>query len=236
MTSRPPSFSRIVALVPVRGLEDAKARLGEVLDAEERRALVEHLLARTVAAARVTPGVEAVAVVSPDPEVLRLAAELGAHGIPQGGEGLNEGLLEALAWAHTAAPDAILVIPGDLPAVSDGELARVVAAARSVGATEAPLEGVAEAAPGGAQVAARAVVALVPDRAGTGTNLLLVAPPAAIPFLFGDGSRAAHAAAALAAGATYLELGGPLSLDLDTPDDLLAAEEAGLGALRVELS
>ncbi len=232
MTSRPPSFGRIVALVPVRGLEDAKARLGEVLDAEERRALVEHLLARTVAAARVTPGVEAVAVVSPDPEVLRLAVELGAEGIPQGGEGLNEGLLEALAWAQTAAPDAILVIPGDLPAVSGSELARVVVAARSAGTTKAA----DEAAPGRAHVAARAVVALVPDRARTGTNLLLVAPPAAIPFLFGDGSRAAHAAAALAAGATYLELAGPLSLDLDTPDDLLAAEEAGLGALRVELS
>ena len=43
------------------------------------------------------------------------------------------------------------------------------------------------------------------------------------------GSRAAHAAAARAAGATYLELDGPLDLDLDTPDDLLAAEAAGLG-------
>jgi len=139
-----------------------------VLDAEERRVLVEHLLARTVAAARETPGVQAVAVVSPDPEVLRQAVELGADGIQQGGEGLNEGLREALAWAEAAAPDAILVIPGDLPAVSGGELARVVAAARSAGAMEAPLEAVAEAAPGGARVAARAVVALVPDRARTG--------------------------------------------------------------------
>jgi 2-phospho-L-lactate guanylyltransferase len=73
------------------------------------------------------------------------------------------------------------------------------------------------------------LVVLVPDRAREGTNLLLVAPPGAIPFRFGPGSRAAHAAAASRGGAVYLELAGPLSLDLDTPDDLLAAEAIGLG-------
>jgi 2-phospho-L-lactate guanylyltransferase len=75
----------------------------------------------------------------------------------------------------------------------------------------------------------KAVVALIPDRHGMGTNALLVAPPNAIPFCFGEGSRAAHAAAAAAAGATYLELDGPLTFDLDTPDDLLEADKLGLG-------
>jgi 2-phospho-L-lactate guanylyltransferase len=110
-------------------------------------------------------------------------------------------------------------VPADLPAVSAAELARVVGGASAV------LD---------ARSAARALVAAVPDRAGTGTNVLLVAPPGAIDFRFGEGSRAAHAAAARAAGASYLELHGPLELDLDTPDDLLAAEDAGLGGLRAE--
>jgi 2-phospho-L-lactate guanylyltransferase len=70
----------------------------------------------------------------------------------------------------------------------------------------------------------RPLVAIVPDRHGRGTNALLVAPPDAIEPCFGGDSRAAHAAAAEAAGAVLVELDGPLSVDLDTPDDLLLAE------------
>ena len=82
----------------------------------------------------------------------------------------------------------------------------------------------------------KALVALVPDRAGQGTNLLLLAPPGVIPFQFGPGSRAAHAGSARLVGATYVELPGPLGLDLDTPDDLLDAETAGLGGAVTEAS
>jgi 2-phospho-L-lactate guanylyltransferase len=220
-----PSLDHLVALVPVRALEGAKARLGETLDAEERRALVERLLARTVEAATATPGVAAVAVVSLDPAVLELAGRLGATGVAQGPGGLNEGLADARRWAEGDGADAIVVVPGDLPAVSAAELGRVVTGARVV------LDARRAA---GDEVPA--LVAVVPDRAGTGTNVLLVAPPRAIDFHFGDGSRAAHAAAASAVGAVHLELGGPLALDLDTPDDLLVAEAAGLGGVRAELT
>jgi 2-phospho-L-lactate guanylyltransferase len=205
-------------------LEDAKARLGEALDGEERRALVERLLARTVTAAAATPGVAEVVVVSPDQEVAALAGALGARGVVQAGSGLNEGLDAARAWAVAAGADGILVIPGDLPAVTAAELARIVEMSRARAASR-----------DGMGRSGAAIVALVTDRAGSGTNVLLVAPPEAIAFHFGDGSRAAHAAAAGAAGAAYLEIDGPLDLDLDTPDDLLAAETAGHGGLRAEL-
>ncbi len=221
MSDQPPRLARLAALVPVRSLEGAKARLGEVLDAEERRSLVARLLVRTVAAAAATPGVDAVVVVSPDSAVLELAERHGAVGVAQAGDGLNEALDEARAWAVAAGANGIMVVPGDLPAVGVAELTRLVVSAGA--ALDAPNS------PGGAE---RALVAVVPDRAGTGTNVLLLVPPGSIPFLFGEGSRAAHAAAARAAGAVHLELGGPLALDLDTPDDLLAAEAAGLGSLR----
>jgi 2-phospho-L-lactate guanylyltransferase len=64
----------------------------------------------------------------------------------------------------------------------------------------------------------------VPERHGRGTNGLLIAPPNAIEPCFGGDSHAAHVAAAAAAGATLVELDGPLTVDLDTPDDLLLAE------------
>jgi 2-phospho-L-lactate guanylyltransferase len=217
-TPAPADLGHLVAIIPVRGLERAKTRLGEALDPEERRALVEGLLRRTIRAAVATPGIRAVAVVSPDPEALAVAADAGAVTLPQGGGGLNEGLADGRAWARELGATAILVIPADLPAIGPGELGRVLAAARH------------RLAGGRATgTAATSLVALVPDLAGEGTNLLLLAPPGAIPLQFGPGSRAAHAAAAARAGAAYLELAGSLGLDLDTPDDLLAAEAIGLG-------
>lgn len=220
MTPLPAFASRLVALVPVRGLEAAKSRLGEALDAEERRELVEHLLARTIAAAAAVPGVAAVAVVSPDPAALALATGLDAVAVRQTGEGLNEGLAAGRDRAVADGADALLVVPADLPGVSAGGLAAVVEAAQAA-AADWP--------------AGHPIIVLVTDRSGDGTNALLLAPPDAIPFRFGPGSRAAHEAAARTAGAAYVEVAGPLDLDLDTPDDLLAAEARGLGALSAEV-
>jgi 2-phospho-L-lactate/phosphoenolpyruvate guanylyltransferase len=165
-------------------------------------------------------------VVSVSPEALAVAAEAGAVTLPQGGGGLNEGLADGRAWARELGASALLVIPADLPAIDPGELGRILDAARDRLAGSQP-------ATQGAGAAVTSLVALVPDRAGEGTNLLLLAPPGAIRFQFGPGSRAAHAGAAARAGAVYLELSGPLGLDLDTPDDLLAAEAIGLGGSAV---
>jgi 2-phospho-L-lactate guanylyltransferase len=70
----------------------------------------------------------------------------------------------------------------------------------------------------------RPLVAIVTDRHRRGTNALLIAPPDAIDTCFGGDSREAHVAAARAASAELVELDGPLTLDLDTPEDLLLAE------------
>ena len=129
-TPAPADLGHLVAVIPVRGLERAKTRLGEALDPEERRVLVEGLLRRTIRAAIETPGVRAVAVVSPEPEALAVAGDAGAVTLPQGGGGLNEGLADGRAWAREMGATALLVVPADLPAIGSGELERVVAAAR----------------------------------------------------------------------------------------------------------
>jgi 2-phospho-L-lactate/phosphoenolpyruvate guanylyltransferase len=206
-------LSRLVAVVPVHPLEGAKSRLGETLDAEERQALVLDLLDRSVRAADAVEALRSVVVVSPDPAVLRAASAAGATPIRQADEGLNEGLRAAARWAIADGATALLVLAGDLPAISSATIQAIVTAAN--GAAEA-LE------------PERPLVALVADRHGRGTNVLLVSPPDAIPFSFGPGSRAAHLAAAEAAGAATLELDGPLTLDLDLPDDLILAETLGL--------
>ncbi len=193
----------LVVIVPVRALEGAKSRLGEVLDAEERRDLVVELLDRTVRAALGADGVDSVLVVSSDPDALAIAEAAGGRAVRERGMGLNGSLAEARARAVAEGAAAILVLPGDLPSIDPVAVASIARAADASGP----------------------VVALVTDRHQRGTNALLLAPPGVIPFAFGGDSRAAHAALARDAGARYVELSGPLSLDLDTPEDLLLAEK-----------
>ena len=194
--------TRIAAVIPVGSLEGAKSRLGEQLDAEERQDLVAGFLARTVVAALAVDRLTDVLVVSPDRDVLARAASLGARTLRQRSEGLNAGLRDARADVMAGGADALLVLPIDLPLVTSAEIARVLVALDDH---------------------ARAVV-LVTDRHGTGTNVLALRPPDAIDVAFGPGSRAAHRRAAETTGATYIELDGPLTVDLDTPDDLVYVE------------
>ena len=82
-----PATRSTAVVIPVRSFEDAKSRLGAVLDPEERRDLVERLLRRTVAAALETDGVTDVVVVSPDAEVLVVAEAAGARPVAQRSRG-----------------------------------------------------------------------------------------------------------------------------------------------------
>jgi 2-phospho-L-lactate/phosphoenolpyruvate guanylyltransferase len=199
----------VVAIVPVGTLDGAKSRLGNVLDAEERLELTVLLARRTIGAAVASPGIADTIVVTPDDAVRRLADELGARPLRQRDSGLNHGITAARDEAIAAGADAVVILPIDLPDVTPA-------------AIEDLLEPLSDPR--------RPLVAIVPDRHGRGTNALLIAPPDAIEVCFGGDSRAAHVAAARLAEARLVELGGPLALDVDTPDDLLLAEPS----LRVE--
>ena len=64
---------------------------------------------------------------------------------------------------------------------------------------------------------------MIPDRHGTGTNALVIAPPNAIEPSFGEGSCERHVDAARAAGVPYgVEEINSLGFDLDTPADIVA--------------
>ncbi|MEO5966313.1 MAG: 2-phospho-L-lactate guanylyltransferase [Candidatus Limnocylindrales bacterium] len=186
--------------IPIRAFEGAKSRLGAVLDAEERRELVDRMLRRTVTAALATAGVVEVIVVSPDPAVLAIAAAIGARPVFQRSRGLNPALHEARA---EATGERLLIVPGDIPGVSPATLGLVLAAGDAAGTPS---------------------VVLAPDRHGRGTNALLLDPPDVIDPAFGGDSRAGHAWLASSADAAFVEVRDVLELDVDTPDDLLLAE------------
>jgi 2-phospho-L-lactate guanylyltransferase len=194
---------RIVAIVPVGSLERAKSRLGAVLDAEERRDLVLRLAERTIRAVVATPAIAEALVVTPDDDVRELALDAGARPLRQRSRGLNDGLREARDEAIAGGADAVLILPIDLPRVSPERVGELAAVAADY---DPP------------------VVAIVGDRHGRGTNALLLAPPDVIDVHFGGDSHDAHTSAAAAAGARLIELDGALTVDLDTPDDLLLEE------------
>lgn len=208
-----PDLARTWALVPIRGLETAKTRLGGGLDAEERRDLVIDLLQRTLVATRDARRVTGTIVVTMDPAAAGIAHDHRAVGLVERAPGLNGAISAARSVAVARGATAVLVLPADLPAISAGAVDDVIAAADAARTPDA-----------------LGLVALVTDQHGRGTNALLIAPPGRIDPLFGQASRELHRAAAAAAGARFIELDGPLALDVDTTDDLAVAE-ATVGVL-----
>jgi 2-phospho-L-lactate guanylyltransferase len=146
-----------------------------------------------------TPGAARTVVVSRDSRVLALAAARGAHPVEEPGDrGLNAALHAARAAAVQHGAEALLVVPTDLPLLCAADIDALAGQIES----------------------RRPMMLIAPDRAGTGTNALLLAPPGALDFAFGPDSLAAHLAAARDAGlaSSVVHLGN-LSFDVDTPDD-----------------
>lgn len=191
---------RATAILPVKRFAAAKRRLASGIDDARREALVGAMLADVLAAIGAARSIERTIVVSDEPAAIEAAAASGAELVPDPGEGGHSGAaLAGIARAEAHGAECAVLLPGDCPLLEPRELDRL-------------LTGV----PGG-------YVAIVPDRHGTGTNALVLAPPNAIVPAFGEGSCARHVAAARETGIPYaVEELPSLALDLDTPADVVA--------------
>lgn len=198
------SSARFCVLVPVKRPAVAKSRLAAVGD-QARRDLVAAFAADTVTAALECPLVGTVLAVTDDAGLADALSGLGAHVLPDGaGDDLNASLVQAAAEAARRWPDlGVAALCADLPALRPADLSAALTAA------------------------ARAGRVFVPDADGRGTTLVASDSAAGFTPRFGPGSRAAH----LAAGLHELaDLPVPsLRRDVDTPVDLDAARELGLG-------
>lgn len=219
-----PRPTAIWAIVPLRGLATAKTRLGPALDATERLELVISMARRTLGATRDSRRLAGTLLVTADPAAADLARGYGALALVQRLPGLNAALREGRDEAVRAGADASIIVPIDLPWISADAIDRLLDdVVPELGEIPAGVDPTSSAT---------MIVAVVPDRHGLGTNILFTSPPNAIDPAFGDGSLDAHRAAAHAAGARLLELGGPLVLDVDTEDDLQVAESVGVEGRR----
>ncbi len=185
--------------MPHRGLEAAKTRLAPSLSPEERIMLASQLLQRVLKVARqVADDVE---VISPSRSLAEIVEPSGARLAVQRGLGLNEGLEQARFQALMDGVETLIILHGDLPNLQPEDIITLL-----------------DALPG----ADDAAVTIAPDRAGTGTNGLVLRPPGVIPFRFGVGSFAAHVEEVANAGVPLVAVNrAGLAFDLDTPEDLV---------------
>jgi 2-phospho-L-lactate guanylyltransferase len=195
---------KATAILPVKRFRAAKGRL-ESIAKRDRARLAEAMLADVLAAITASESVERVIVVTGERRAERLALR-HAQRVTTPIEVLRDpddaghpeaatlGIIRAIALGAECAA----LLPGDCPLLDPGELDGALERMR-------PRR-----------------VAVIPDRHGTGTNGLLLAPADAIGPAFGPGSRERHAELAERRGMEVaIEELGSLALDLDTPDDLV---------------
>ena len=207
MTETPlPASHPFGVVVPVKQAVVAKSRLQPLGDVA-RRELVSAFAVDTVAAALECPLVDCVLVVTDDVRLARAARELGALAVPDGESGsLNASLAQGAAEVVRLRPGLRPVaLCADLPALRPEHLS-------------AALE----------DAARRPMPAFVADSAGMGTTMYAAPALSLFDPRFGPRSREAH----LAQGAVEVQLDDIDSLrqDVDTPADLRAAAELGVGS------
>lgn len=206
----------IAAALAVKRLEVAKSRLATGRDGPgtAHRALVLAMLADTVAAVRAA-GIDRIVVVSPDDEVLGNARSYGAEGIREDiarpdetGDLLNHAFALGAGSVRQRWPDTatMVFVQADLPAATPTALREVLVEAH-----------------GHRQ-------AMITDRDGSGTTILIRDAGLAEHPSFGPNSAAAHRDS----GVVELDpehLRWPeLRTDVDTAADLEDARRLGLGA------
>jgi 2-phospho-L-lactate guanylyltransferase len=203
-----------IALIPVKRLEESKSRLLPQLPDARRQALTLAMLEDLIESLSQTPGIDQVAVTTPDPVVAERANAAGAKSLIREEPGLNAALEDGLERLRDTKNRDLLIVLGDVAGASPSDFTKLLEAAA---ATDS------------------AGVWLVPSSDG-GTSALLLAAGAQIPCTFGSDSAKRHREAAQVAGVQFHEIELPsLTIDLDQPEDLVAFLRTEGGGRRTRL-
>jgi len=183
-------------VIPVKGITSGKSRLDGVLSPDERselnRYLAEHTLEAATAAARTFHAIARVYVISPDPDVVEIAALYSAHFYRQSSVGLNKGLAEAVPLLPRCRT---VFLAADLPDLTRHDIRPLL---ETVG------------------------IGIAPDEALVGTNAVSVPLPGTLAFQFGPQSAELHCQSAEKTGHPVQLIKRPgLAFDLDEKDDLI---------------
>src|SRR3954470_14204497 len=146
---------RTAAILPVKSFGRAKQRLGGAFP--DRPRLAGAMVADVLEALGRVAGLSDLIVVTAEPAAAAAATE--AHVVHDPVEaGQSAAAARGIAAALRRGAERVLLVPGDCPALDPGEIERLLARDEAV--------------------------VIVPDRHGSGTNALLLAPPEAIAPAF----------------------------------------------------
>ncbi len=187
------------AVITIKRFDSAKQRLAESLDPDRRRKLAEAMLADVLAAVGRARRLAGTIVVTGEDRAREMAVAAGATVVDDPDEGHSGAAVRGADRAVELGADRVVLLPGDCPLLDPRELDRLLTGMPSPW------------------------LAVVPDRHGTGTNSLAIAPPDSITPAFGEGSCERHLELARRAGIPHTrERVESLALDLDTPADVIA--------------
>lgn len=188
------------AILPVKRFDAAKQRLKDSLGAGSRSALAAAMFADVLSALDRSSSIDAIFVVSAEPEVKDLTLARQAVLIPDAAEkGQSRAALAGLARAAALGYGRALLVPGDCPLLDPAEVDQLI----------------------GAVTTSSIDVAIVPDRHELGTNALVVDPSGPFEPQFGTDSLRLHVEQARRRGLRNAVQRVPsLALDVDSPEDL----------------
>lgn len=196
-----------LAVLPIKTFSEAKQRLSNHLTDRQRHLLMAAMAADVIEAVGRAKHLADLLIVSDEDEISVLANHHRIDMVPDRKSGSHSaGALIGTNLALAQGYRSVLLLPGDCPLLDPQEIDTLLSKYSGLHSGS---------------------VVVVPDRHGSGTNALLLAPPNAIEPAFGPDSFNRHLNLARQAGLPAASEPIPsLALDLDTVEDLQALTEA----------
>lgn len=197
----------VIAVVPMKPLEDSKTRLRRSFSPNQREDLALGMLRRVIMVLRAAQ-VDQFWVVGGDRRVKNLTRNSAGMWLEELGKNLNETVAKAFGQVFERRKSAMYVA-ADLPFLKSSDIHSLIQASRR-----------------------QSNISLAPARRDGGTNAILV--PAGIPFFpeLGPHSFTKHLSQAAKLGVSVAICSSPgLGFDLDTPEDLETYEHMEPGLL-----
>ncbi len=193
------------AVVPIKNFAQAKLRLRELLSDRQAEQLARAMAKDVIGAIMATAQIDNCLLVGAA-DAKALAAEFGCDYLNDAHcSGLSSAVELAARTAANKACSRLMVLPSDLPAVDTDDLLELLSRHQD-GMT------------------------ICPAQSDGGTNALVLNPPDAIEFCYGDDSAALHLKAGLSAGLKVRQIKLPaFDRDVDTADDLAQLRTNSLG-------
>lgn len=185
-------------LIPVKDLRNAKQRLAPWLSQSDRTELAAAMFDDFCAAVVRARGIDRIFLVSNYEPAIDRAQKFGWEIIREAEQHSESASVDAASRICAGRGVTSLArLPIDLPLITPEDIDAIFEAIRPAPSS-----------------------AIVPSRSGTGTNMLLRAPPALFPSHFGPNSFPKHLAEAKRSGADCIVLRNErLELDVDDLDD-----------------